>query len=54
MSPSMRSFGRSPAVMCRSDAFRSIISSSSSAQVHAEGLLDDVGVDGDEVIEGGL
>src|SRR5687767_10536723 len=29
MSPSIRSFGRSPAVMCRSDASRSIISSSS-------------------------
>src|SRR5687768_10355193 len=28
MSPSIRSFGRSPAVMCRSDASRSIISSS--------------------------
>src|SRR5690349_8504366 len=28
LSPSIRSFGRSPAVMCRSDASRSIISSS--------------------------
>ena len=38
MSPSMRSFGRSPAVMCRSEASRSIISSSSDPQVDASSL----------------
>src|ERR1051325_3160202 len=33
MSPSTRSLGRSPAVMCRSDALRSIISSSSTRRL---------------------
>jgi hypothetical protein len=50
----MRNFGRSPAVTCKSDAFRSIISSRSRRRFTPEGLLDDEGVDGDGVIEGGL
>ena len=35
MSPSTRSLARSPAVMCRSDASRSIISSSSERRLTA-------------------
>ena len=39
MSPSMRSFGRSPATMCRSEALRETISSSSAAKVDPRGLV---------------
>src|SRR6185437_12112314 len=37
MSPSMRSFGLSPAVMCKSDASRSIISSRSERKLIDDG-----------------
>ena len=37
MSPSTRSFGRSPAVMCRSEASRSIISSRSERRLRLDG-----------------
>src|SRR4051794_26867817 len=41
MSPSIRSMGRSPAVTCRSDAPRSIISSSSTRRLSACGGAED-------------
>src|SRR3982751_2028677 len=39
MSPSTRTFGRSPAVMCRSDAPRSIISSRRTRRLRLEGAV---------------
>src|SRR5690349_11906192 len=39
MSPSTRTFGRSPAVMCRSDAPRSIISSSRTRRLRLDGAV---------------